>query len=128
MFSQKVESYLAEQGKKQYAPSQMVSRWEDFVESCEDGYDWSIYEYDNELSIRDSIELVLKNKDFANYPDYNEFCLIVSKIDDRLKCLFQKAERERKTTWWAKGILSTAGSEYQDAFKSRNDVEFKEFS
>ena len=46
--------------RKEWSPASFIAAWSSFVADCEEGYQWSIYEYENELGVRDVIERVLK--------------------------------------------------------------------
>src|SRR5262245_32930121 len=38
---------------------QMEGAWAQFADECEEGYNWCSSEFDNDISVRDTIELVL---------------------------------------------------------------------
>jgi hypothetical protein len=50
---------LAERSGREDSLGAMLGRWSDFVTRVERGYDDSIYEYTNDLSVRDRLERVV---------------------------------------------------------------------
>jgi len=52
---------LAEQSGRDDSLAAMLRRWSDFVTRAERGYDDSIYEYTNDLSVRDRLERVVRS-------------------------------------------------------------------
>jgi hypothetical protein len=52
---------LAERSGRQDSLDAMLRRWSDFVTQVERGYDDSIYEYTNDLSVRDRLERVVRS-------------------------------------------------------------------
>jgi hypothetical protein len=91
----------------------LISRWRLFVEQCEEGYDWTIYEFDEEISVRDEIESA--DKTCLNTKEELEFKSNLFEIDTRFKSLLNEdAERpDRPKTWWSRGILKKAGVDYK---------------
>jgi hypothetical protein len=51
---------LAERSGREDSLDAMLRRWSDFVTRVERGYDDSIYEYTNDLSVRDRLERVVQ--------------------------------------------------------------------
>lgn len=123
MYLEKISQILISNGKKSRSPAGLVSRWSNFVDECEDSYDWTLYEYDDEISIRDSINLILSNKYLQCFDEWNEFSIQVEKIDNKLISLFfTDKHRDEQTSWWRQGILRYAGAEYADDIQSRYGV------
>jgi hypothetical protein len=52
---------LAERSGREDSLDAMLRRWSDFVTQVERGYDDSIYEYTNDLSVRDRLERVVRS-------------------------------------------------------------------
>ena len=52
------QATLARRAQRQ-SITQLLGAWDQFVQSVDEGYDWSIYEYTNDLSVRDRIAQVL---------------------------------------------------------------------
>jgi hypothetical protein len=81
----------------------MLERWEYFVSEVEEGYDDSIYEYTNDLSVRDLLQVVVDNSSLT----------LREKLIDALQICderFQKAteeskrsvlpDKEKSQAWW----------------------------
>jgi hypothetical protein len=51
---------LAERSGREDSLDAMLRRWSDFVTQVERGYDDSIYEYTNDLSVRDRLERIVQ--------------------------------------------------------------------
>ena len=70
----------------------MLGRWRDFVTTVERGYDDSIYEYTNDLSVRDRLERLVQGA--------------IAEDDRRFEAATQEADRplgaftEEAPTWW----------------------------
>ncbi len=114
MFLKKVNKLLANHNKKELSPSSLVTLWDEFVSECEDIYGWTIYEFDNEIGIRDCIDIILNEKEMYIFPEFKEFKSLIDSIDRRFNDLLQKNNyrTEVGNKWWRKGILKFAGEEY----------------
>ena len=104
----------------------LLDEWRDFVRECEAGYAWNVYEYHNDLSIRDRIQAALDD-DQADDPG---FPANVAQIDERFRALLQPGVvvGPEDGPWWHRGVLRYAGpdlaSELKDWFQV--DVEVRE--
>jgi len=86
-----VQRLLQEAGWRQESPATLVSRWDGFVRSCEDGYTWDVSEYTNEVAVRSVLERLLTAPSLAPYPEQaGGLRDEVRKIDDRFRCLLQE--------------------------------------
>ncbi len=91
-------------------PSTLLDLWDEFVSDCEEGYDWGIEEYRNEIRVRNQIEEIVNEKSLRSFPEFAELHSNVKKIDERLKCLFKKdVSLNRGDFWWEKGVLDSSG-------------------
>lgn len=52
-------AHLSERAKQPLSLEQLLYRWSHFVLQVERGYDYSIYDYINDLSVRDLLEEIL---------------------------------------------------------------------
>ena len=59
-FADEFEQLMASGGRRRSSPNEIIDAWEAFVAECEDGYGWSIYEYQSELGMRGALETVLR--------------------------------------------------------------------
>lgn len=63
------------------SPAQLLEQWQGFVDDCDDGYDWSIYEFDNELAVRDLIHRVLHAPELQSFPELGQLRERVDEVD-----------------------------------------------
>jgi len=68
---------------------ELVEWWNNFVEQCEDGYGWTIYEYDDEIGVRDYLDAVLNDRSVMELPNAGELLKQVEGIDERFKHCFK---------------------------------------
>ncbi len=82
---------------------------------CSGGYAYSIFDLDNDLTIRDLIQDLMEDRELMEYSEHIFFCSEIGKLDECLKNAFiENYEREGSEKWWMKGILKQAGSEYSE--------------
>lgn len=114
MFVQEAKSLLETEGWNEVRPPfDLLDIWEGVVSDMETGYNFNIYEYDNDVSVRGAIELILETEGLKKYPEYEEFRQRAASIDERFKNLFSdEFSRNDRLVWWESGILTNAGSEY----------------
>ncbi|MEV4348790.1 hypothetical protein AB0J83_30400 [Actinoplanes sp. NPDC049596] len=96
----------------------MVDAWSSFVAQCSQGYDMSIYEYENDLSVRSMIERLLTDEELAGFPEFAGFAARVAEIDARFRALLQEGVeiRDSAAAWWERGVPRMAGAELAEDF------------
>ncbi|MEM8940117.1 MAG: hypothetical protein AAGC64_12295 [Bacteroidota bacterium] len=127
MFSEKVNNILMKSGwQRLMTPKELLNAWAQFVDECCTGYEMSIYEYDNDLSVRNAIEKILSEDNLSNYPGFQRFKESVLSIDNTFKKLLLSGfERDNQSSWWQKGVLKKAGEEYAKDIKDKYQIEIK---
>lgn len=81
----------------------MLSRWEHFISEVEAGYADSIYEYTNDLSVRDLLQTVVENSPLALG---NALRTVLQPLDDRFRGATAESEnaalskRRARSAWW----------------------------
>ena len=106
------------------SPYELLEEWKQFVDECRSGYEMDIYEYDNDLSVRDAIEKIISEKRLKPYQEYQEFKNLVLSIDKAFQELLSVSlERGDRSDWWGKGVLKKAGEEYVNDIKDRYQFE-----
>src|SRR5688572_28923260 len=100
------------------SPAGFLRDWKSFVELCSLGYPNSIYEYFNDIRVREWIETILASPDLANYSEYHEFRNLVAEVDVTFKALLQAGlTTPAKRLWWEGGVLKFAGPELAADFQ-----------
>jgi hypothetical protein len=124
LFDDRVRQSLKQHGLKDRTGNELVEWWKNFVEQCEDGYGWTIYEYDDEISVRDSLDAVLNDRSVMELPNADELLKQVERIDERFKALLQIGVSRPMTSskWWRTGVLKFAGEEYRSDMESRYSI------
>jgi len=75
--------------RRTWSPAGYIDAWKAFVAACEEGYQWSIYEYENELGIRDVIDKVLTAPELTAYPELSIFAEAIADTDERFAALLR---------------------------------------
>lgn len=118
------KAILERHGFKQRTPDELVEWWANLIEQCVDGYDWTIYEFDDEMSVRDYIETLLDDPSLEGFNAFNEFKARVARLDEQYRELLQgDVKRPSKLDfWWRTGVLRYAGDEYCEDMSSRYSI------
>jgi hypothetical protein len=104
-------------------PAMLLRKWEQFIESCEDGYSWDVSEYNNEIRVRDQIESILGSDKLQRFEELSEFRHSVEALDKRLRTLFQtRVSLADRAGWWNQGVLKEAGYYYADYMKAAHGI------
>ncbi len=81
---------LSEHAKHTLTLNQLLQRWRDFVVQVEQGYQDSIYEYTNDLSVRGLLEYILLK---VSPPLHNELVELIRPWDERFLDTTQKVKQ-----------------------------------
>ncbi len=98
------------------SPAAHLGQWDLVIRECEDGYSSSIYEYDNDIGVRDQIQRLLDAPEFQQYAELGEFRREVDNIDARFRAILRPVVEVKADSpyWWRRGVLASAGREYAD--------------
>lgn len=102
-----------------------LQTWENFIYICEDGYDFIIEEYMNDISVRDTIADALNEPRLHELPEFPAFCERVGLIDERFKLLLKQdvtIPRPAGLPWWKAHPPRYAGPDLADDLKSRYGI------
>jgi hypothetical protein len=92
--------------------TQLLGAWEQFVQSVDAGYDWSIYEYTNDLSVRDQIAEVLSVLKPGSLQWISDS---VAAVDARFRDVTRELDRPLQSGadrgWWWRRVPSRPGEE-----------------
>lgn len=100
-----------------------VEAWKQFVQLCEDGYSFDISEYDNDIYCRQVLQYIINEVKLVVYPEYWDLGDRVKQFDNRfLVLIYPNQQRNDKDSWWERGILKKAYSEYARDIKNLYDI------
>lgn len=101
----------------------LLDEWREFVAGCEAGYGWNVYEYHNDLAVRDRLEASLGEMEPGDAAQ-------VAEIDARFRSLLQPGVQvgPEEDPWWHRGVLRYAGPELAAGLKDwfQVDIEVRE--
>ena len=108
---------------KEVSPSSLISDWDLFVNLCEIGFNFGLDEYENDVRVREWIELIISDTNLCNFKELNTFLEMVEVIDNRLKNIFiPNVLLSGRRYWWEQGVLSFAGEKYARDLKNRYNI------
>ncbi|GAB3493045.1 hypothetical protein FB471_6557 [Amycolatopsis cihanbeyliensis] len=126
-FVQYFRRTFAETSRRMLTPNEIIAAWEQFVESCEEGYGDILEEYENDRAIRNQIEHLLNDRELNAHEEAGWFRSAITAIDDRFKSLLQDTLlpcREGRP-WWEARAPRYAGSELAADFRSQYGIEVR---
>ena len=114
-------------GRNGYPPSDspwtLVEEWESLIDDVEEGYELDIYEFRNDLSVRDLLEKVFTDPQFAGLAPVAHMRARVAAADTRLRAAFvpEVVVGPSAWPWWRRGVLARAARHYaEDAMRHYN--------
>jgi hypothetical protein len=115
---------VSDLGKRDHGLGTAVRAWEYFVAECERGYQYSIYDFDNEISCRDRIEAMLANTAEGDADEFHELRRRVKAADQRFRrlALDDQFRRGGEGLWWRRVIVNRAGQELASDLHSQYGV------
>jgi hypothetical protein len=104
---------LAQGGRPVSSPFTLIDKWRHVVDLVEDGYNDNIYEYINDLSVRDLIDRLLRDAGLAQFEQMEWFRAHVREIDAELTALLRQepVNPDPDVPWWRARIPAYAGAE-----------------
>jgi hypothetical protein len=101
------------------SPWDFVEEWESLIDQVAAGYGWGMYEFTNELSVRDLLAKAFDDQQLRNFGQINSMRQRVEAADARLKESFLPEIEigSADQPWWRRGVLARAGDEYADDVK-----------
>ena len=121
MYLSRADIVLAEFGWQGIrSPALLVEMWEQFVEVCEEGYAWGLVEFDEDVFVREALEVLLVDETLNRFPEFDEVVHAIRYLDGRLrKVILTGVERSDGRFWWQRLVLSYACSAYADGIADR---------
>ncbi|HLL67055.1 MAG TPA: hypothetical protein VK453_15330 [Micromonosporaceae bacterium] len=103
----------ATSSNRSWLPGDLIEAWDQFVTFCADGYHDNIYEYTNDLHVRDTIEAVLRNEPLRERSEMVWFQEQVEQVDIRFRALLQEHQLvgPPERPWWRRHPPKYAGAE-----------------
>lgn len=95
------------------SPAELLNNWRSFVEACDQGYWYGYDGYQNDLSVRDLVETILRSEQLRPSHEMRAFEAEVSAIDAEFRVLLDPEARVGSDAdpWWRRGLLARAGTE-----------------
>jgi hypothetical protein len=103
------------------SPETLLEDWAEFVEGCEQGYEYNVMEYHADLAVRDRIEACLRAPGRTDAA----YAARVAEVDDRFRALLQPGVEvgPEGDPWWHRGVLRYAGYSLADGLREWFSVE-----
>ncbi|TCC19247.1 hypothetical protein [Kribbella sindirgiensis] len=103
-------------------PTDVIGSWRGFVEECEEGYADNIYEFANDLAVRDLIRKILDSEELRTYSQMGWVRDEVAEIDGRYRAILLDDEVRPGRPWWEARVPRLAGEELAGDFASSYGV------
>lgn len=103
------------------SPETLLQEWGEFVEACEEGYEYNVMEYHADLALRDRIEACLRSPGRTDAA----FASRVAQVDERFRALLQPGLEvgPPDDPWWHRGVPRYAGYALADGMREWFSVE-----
>jgi hypothetical protein len=127
-FLQTFKEFLGRYGwSADLSPWTIVEQWESLVDQVAEGYNWSLYEFTNDLTVRDFLEKAFRDGRLGQFSEIGAMCQRVEAADTRLKEMFLPDDKigGAAMPWWHRGVLAAAGDEYVDELKRLQGIEIQ---
>jgi hypothetical protein len=108
------------------SPFDLIDGWAQMVDQVEEGYDDNIYEYLNDLSVRQRIEDLLHDESLRDVEQMEWVRAQVSEIDARFRSLVRPEPVPGNSRWWETHLPAYAGSELVADIKETYGVSIEE--
>ncbi|RZU25079.1 hypothetical protein [Streptomyces sp. BK239] len=112
-------------GRRQVStPFAVLEQWETFVDDCREGYDGTLYEYRDELSVRRFLQGVLDDPVVRDTPEIEWFAAEVARIDAKFRELLGAGHPvPGGTAWWDRAVPGLAGEDMAQNIRSHFGIE-----
>ena len=127
-FLQTFKEFLGHYGwPTDQSPWAIVGQWETLVDKVAEGYHWEIYEFANDLRVRDLLDRAFHDDQLGHLSQIDIIRQRVEEADARFKgMLIPDVEiGGSDAPWWRRGVLATAGDEYVDDVKRLHGIEIR---
>jgi hypothetical protein len=127
-FLQTFKEFLGRYGwPTDQSPWTIVEQWESLVDQAGVGYHWGLYEFANDLSVRDLLEKAFHDDQLGRFSQIGMMRQRVESADIRLRSMFLPDIEigGADAPWWHRGVLATAGDEYLDDVERLHGIEIR---
>jgi hypothetical protein len=107
---------------------EMREEWDAIVSMIEEGYNYIEPELENDLFVRNDIELILLDKDLNLFEQHKFLKKIIFEIDNRLKKMIidnPKISRKENSNWWENVLLVKGKEEYVNDIKNTYKIDIE---
>lgn len=110
------------------SPNSIIEDWKETVDSGKD-YHFTIFEWDNEISVRGLIEKIINNEELKRLEFfYQKFKARVEEIDEELKRIsLDDFERPHWENWWEKKVLKGGEDQYKENIKDFYSIDLDKY-
>lgn len=98
-----------------YRVEDLIGGWRDFVDECETGYAWTLFEYWEDLSFRTDIQKALELEELKKYEEYQHLesqILATDSLFKEISYLDNRVDIDDQY-WWQKRLLSKTTEDYR---------------
>ncbi|MET9319612.1 hypothetical protein ABZX75_05360 [Streptomyces sp. NPDC003038] len=113
LFLDRYRAIFERSGRRSPAtPHRAIEAWSEFVEDCRDGYEATLFEYWDEISIRGFLQSVIDDPVVRLTPESDWFTAEVHRLDDEFKQILHGGFAvPGGRRWWESMIPRTGGQE-----------------
>lgn len=112
MESKFIEVVRAEGRRATWSPGLFVEAWSSFVDQVVAGYSGDLYEYENEVSVRDDLDRALTASTLRQFDNWRDLAEIVIRHDRQLQAVLDRGPVVKSEgPWWRKRLPPYAGED-----------------
>jgi len=91
----------------------LLESWSELIRECEEGYQWDVSEYQNEMRARDELEVIASADALQHFDEHQLFLQVLHGIDGRFRALVHASWRfPLGKSWWRRAVPSKAGVDF----------------
>jgi hypothetical protein len=101
-------------------PHRAIEKWSEFVDDCAEGYEGTLFEYWDDMSIRGFLQRVIDDPVAKETPELAWFETEVRRVDEKLASLLaQGFDVQGGRGWWERKTPRVAGREMAENIKGQ---------
>ncbi|NUK06137.1 hypothetical protein [Streptomyces lunaelactis] len=107
-------------------PHRAIEEWSEFVDDCTEGYEGTLFEYWDDMSIRGFLQRVVDDPEVKEVPELAWFKTEVRRVDEKFAGLLaQGFDVQGGRGWWERKIPHVAGREMAENVKEQYGYEIE---